>query len=197
MKSWSESISLSDVPRDIQLTCVMSVAEGEEEHKRRQQLQSRYEEGRQDAEAQVREELAQQRAELMEVQNGVLSSLRDTLPKVVRGSEKHLVSVALEVAQKLVSDMPISQQMVEAAIREALHQVESTVEYRVQINPQDLALLKRTQSPLLSSAKGTQPVHFESSSEVARGGCLVQTPYGVIDTQRETKMRLLKEALND
>lgn len=40
------------------------------------------------------------------------------------------------------------------------------------------------------------PLRFAGSSEVTRGGCLVQTRFGVIDARRETKVEQIRQALN-
>jgi flagellar biosynthesis/type III secretory pathway protein FliH len=55
--------------------------------------------------------------------------------------------------------------------------------------------LKRVNSPLLLSGNGQEQVHFDCSPEVTRGGCLVQTRFGIIDARRETKIELLKQAM--
>jgi flagellar biosynthesis/type III secretory pathway protein FliH len=40
-------------------------------------------------------------------------------------------------------------------------------------------------------------VELISSTEVSRGGCVVQTRFGVIDARRETKLELLQESLKN
>ncbi len=106
-----------------------------------------------------------------------------------------MVSLALAVAQKLVADMPISAAMVEAAVRDALAQVEGTAQFTVRLHPADLELLQKAGSPLLALGDGAKDFRFLSSPEVTRGGCLVQTHFGTVDARRETKFDLLKRNL--
>ena len=84
--------------------------------------------------------------------------------------------------------------MVDAVVREALRQVEDTAEATIQLHAEDLALLQKHKSEILDGAPGSGPLRFVGSSEVSRGGCLVQTRFGVIDARRETKMDQLQEA---
>src|SRR5712675_978891 len=98
-----------------------------------------------------------------------------------------VVSLALEVAQKLVSEMPISVPMVEAAVRDALAQVEGTAKFTVRLHPADLELLQKAQSPVLVAGDPANEFRFLGSPEVTRGGCLVQTQFGTVDARRETK----------
>jgi flagellar biosynthesis/type III secretory pathway protein FliH len=124
--------------------------------------------------------LIQQRAELHQLVQGLLESLRQAVPQVIRDTETTMVSLALAVAQKLVAGLPISTEMVEAAVRDALTQVEGTARFTVRLHRADLELLQKAGSPLLTPGDG-RDFRFLSSSEVSRGGCLVETSFGIID----------------
>jgi flagellar assembly protein FliH len=121
--------------------------------------------------------------------------LRQAVPQVVRDTENLIVSLALEVAQKLVADIPITVPVVEAAVRDALAQVDGTAQFTVRLNPADLELLQNANSPTLKPAEGSDEFRFVPAPEVARGGCMVQTRFGTVDARRETKLDLLKRSL--
>lgn len=157
--------------------------------------QAAFERGLAEGEKRLSEQLLRQRADLLQLQNGVLTSLRQAASQVVRQGESALVELALEVAQKLVSGLPISAESVEAAIRSALAQVEETTELDISLHADDLALLQQCNSPVLLPGPGNQAVRFHTSPEVTRGGCLVQTRFGTIDARRETKLDLIRQSL--
>jgi flagellar assembly protein FliH len=169
---------------------------GDGETLRQADLFASYERGRLEGERALSEQLVRQRAEVMELQTGLLASLRETVPQVAREAERTLVTLALEAAQKLVSGMPVSAESIEAAVKEAIAQVEDTAEFTVQLHADDLALLERTNSPLLLPQGGHERIRFQPSAHVTRGGCVVQTRFGVIDNRRETKVEMLRHALN-
>ena len=154
-----------------------------------------FERGLAEGEKRLSEQLLRQRTELLELQNGVLASLREVLPQVVRQSESALIQLALEVARKLVSDLPVSAEMVEAALGSALAKVEDSAEFHVYLHADDLALLQKCNSPVLLPGPGNEAVRFQTSPEVTRGGCLVQTRFGVVDARRETKLELIRQSL--
>jgi flagellar assembly protein FliH len=162
-----------------------------------EQLKTRYEQGLRDGEKALREQLLAQRNELLELQQGVLQSLRQCLPQVRSECEQVLVELALAAAQKLVSGLPISAELIEAAVREALEHCEATQELMVLLNGADLELLQRVNSPLLLANVGGDKLRFQVSPEVTRGGCQVQTRFGVLDARRETKFDLLKRSLQN
>ena len=133
---------------------------------------------------------------MAELQRSVLDALRRTVPQVVKETETTLIRLALESAQKLVADMPINAEMIEAVVRNALRQVEDTSEITIQLHPEDLALLQKNDSSLLKDFSGGGTLRFAQSLEVSRGGCLVQTRFGTIDARRETKLEALQRTLS-
>jgi len=184
------------IPFNAPLTDVKLVRSGEREVLRNEDLKASFESGRMEGERALSEQLIRQRAEVMELQTGVLASLRDAVPQVTRDCEGMLVTLALEAAHKFVSEIPVSAEMLEGAVKEACAQVEDCAEFAVQLHPEDLALLERTNSPLLLPQGGKDRIHFHGSGHVSRGGCIVQTRFGVIDARRETKLELMKNALS-
>ena len=158
-------------------------------------MHAAYDRGRIDGEKAVSEQLIKQRGEMNELFQGIMTSMSQAVPQVVRETENMLVSLALEVAQKLVAEMPISAEMVEAAIQDALGQVEGTAQVTIRLHPADLEILQNGNSLLLDNSHGATEFRFLGSPEVSRGGCLVQTRFGVVDARRETKFDLLKQNL--
>ena len=190
MKPRRETIRLAQPLKDAALARC-----GDREAFHRGDLQASYERGRLDGERALSEQLIRQRAEVMELQTGVLASLRGAVPQVAREGERALVALALEAARKLVSGLPVSAEMIEAAVKEAIAQVEDTAGFTVQLHSEDLALLQRINSPLLLPQGGEERIRFQAAAHVTRGGCVVQTRFGVIDARRETKVELLRTAL--
>jgi len=181
----SETLQLTQPPRDIRLTT-------EEELSREQ---AAYERGRRDADNALNQVLLEQRRELVEALQNTLVSLRRVMPQVVEDSRQQLIALALEVAHKLTAGIPVSAEVVEAAVRDALAHVGQTTECTVYLHPEDLKLLRQLEAPTLPIDGANDGVKFESSGEVTRGGCLVKTKFGVVDARRETKLEQLQKTL--
>lgn len=181
-------------PRDIRLSSCAPLSERldalMEERER-----SAFIRGHHEGEKQLGEQLIHQRAEILELQNGVLETLRQAVPQVRQEAEKQLAELALELAHKLVDGLPVSREMVEAAVKSAMDEIEDTTEYTVQLHPEDLDLLKKFGSSVLSTGESADRVRFTPSGEVSRGGCIIQTRFGMIDARRETRVELLRDAL--
>jgi flagellar assembly protein FliH len=194
MNSWSETLPLRKPLRDVRLAGPGGGAPPSAEELRQAELAARYQMGLADGEKALNEKLMQQRAELHELSQGLLESLRQAVSQVIRETEGTMVSLALAVSQKLVADLPVTAAMVEAAVRDSLAQVEGAAHFTVRLNRADLELLQKTGSPLLTPAEG-RDFRFLASADVTRGGCLVETSFGTVDGRLETKFDLLKKGL--
>jgi flagellar assembly protein FliH len=189
---WSESIPFHRPLLDVRVLA-QSPSQDWTEHLRERE-QAAYERGRREGEDSLREQLVSQRNEIGGALNSVLESLRKVVPQLVHETESALIQLALESAQKIVAGLPITAKMVDAVVREALRQVEDTAEVTIQLHPDDLALLRKQKAKILDGAEGSAPLRFAGSAEVTRGGCLVQTRFGIIDARRETKFQQLHGA---
>jgi flagellar assembly protein FliH len=192
MNPWRQSIRLSHLLHSLRLGQAPAEPDGPA---LAEKLRVRYEEGLRDGEKRLREQLLQQRAELMELQNGLFQSLRQCLPQVRTECEGALVELALEVARRLVAGMPISAETIAFAVREALNHIEAGQDMVVLLHAEDLGLLEKANDPMLLTTIGGEKIRFQASPELTRGGCLVQTRFGTMDARRETKFELLKQSL--
>jgi flagellar assembly protein FliH len=191
MQSWPETIRLAHKPRNVEVTASWP-AELEKRIQERERVA--VERGRAEAQKLFGEQMIQQRQELMALQDGILGALKDSIPGVVRDCETHLAELAVEVARKVVDGMPITAEVVEAAVSTAMRQVEESSHYTIFLNPADLQLLESKTSALLGG-NDTRKITVTASNEITRGGCIVETPFGRVDARRETKFDLLKTAL--
>jgi flagellar assembly protein FliH len=192
MKPLPEMLRFTEPLRSVRLLSCLDASSAADLEQR---LRARYEQGLRDGEKALREQLVQQRSDLLQLQQGILRSLQQTFPQVRTECEAALVDLALAAAQKLVAALPITPEMIEAEIRDALANLEDTHDLTVFLHKDDLALLERVNAPVLLATAGGEKLHFETSAEVTRGGCLIQTRFGVLDARRETKLELLKKAM--
>jgi flagellar assembly protein FliH len=191
---WADTILFDRPLGDVrQLTGVMAL---DWQNFLREREAAAYERGRRDGESALNEQLIRQRNEMVQLQRGIFESLQKVLPQVVHEAENSLIELALETARKMVAGIEIDSALLEGTVREALRQCEGTSDILVQLHPDDLALLRQNQSPILEGLPETGPLKFSGSHEVTRGGCILQTRFGLVDARRETKIHQLKQSLN-
>jgi flagellar assembly protein FliH len=191
---WADTILFEQPLRDV---CLLVGAPAQDwQNFLRDREQAAFENGRRAGESALNEQLLRQRNDTIELQRGILNSLQTALPKVAHEAESAVIELALESAKKIVAGLPIDLAMVEATVREALRQAEDTAEISVQLHPDDLALLRQHQAEILNGLPESGPLRFSQSSEISRGGCMVQTRFGLIDARRETKIEQLRQSIS-
>ena len=167
--------------------------------------QAAYDRGKKEAEANLQEQLdilkaeytTEKDKELAAFCDNIRSELGGQVPKILESLEKHVINLAADIAMKIVADLPIDKTMVESVVKDALAKAEKDAEIVVHLHPHDLELLTQGNSELLEESHGAGKVLFKASSEVTRGGCLLDTHYGIVDARRETKTDLLKKAVTE
>jgi flagellar assembly protein FliH len=184
-------ITFPSPPREIRLRSG-STAEAEKQASEA----AAYERGLADGERRLSQQLLEQRNEMLHLQNGVLASLQRSASDVIRQSQEAVTQLAFLIAEKIVGQLPVTESAVEHSVKEALAQVEKATEFLVELNPEDLALLQKSGSPLLSAGEGSKKFEFQGAANISRGGCMVHTHFGVIDARRETRWELVLQALN-
>jgi flagellar assembly protein FliH len=191
---WADTILLSQPLRDVRLLADAPAQDWQQFLRDREQ--AAFENGRRAGETALSAQLLLQRNETVELQRGILASLQAALPKVAHEAESAMIDLALEAAKKIVAGLPIDVKLVETTVHEALAQTEDTAEITIQLHPEDLALLRQHQSPILNGLPDSGPLRFSPSSDVSRGGCVIQTRFGLVDARRETKIEQLRQSLN-
>ena len=135
--------------------------------------------------------------------NGVtnlLANLEQTvqsqLTRRLQDLESELIEFSTEAAIRLVNNVPITTEIIEAAIRDAVSNAEQNTEVAVYVNPEDIKMLRTDDSDLLAQSPHERKMKFVSDPKITRGGCVVDTNCGLIDGQRETRIELLKKTVN-
>lgn len=136
------------------------------------------------------EQLVEQRKQILELQRGVIQSLQQVLPGLVRQHEAALVELAVACAKRVIGETPVSIERLQAVIREATTGLQATSKYEVYLNPADLAVLREIQGGLSPADKKAE---YLGDSGVARGGCIVKSQFGMVDATLETKLRRMEQ----
>lgn len=99
------------------------------------------------------------------------------------------VALALAIAEKVIAGaLAVEPERVVEVVRGALRSVVDRERIVIQVNPDDLDLVRDAVGELLSSLGGIEHVEVQQERRVGRGGALVRTSVGEIDATIETKL---------
>lgn len=154
-----------------------------------------FERGRAAGERSLAQELLQQRADMHALQAGVLAQVRDSVRATLAGCEDLMVELAGEIALRVIGDSAVTRESIQHAVGDALREVHDSTEFTVFLHPQDLELLGSASGIDGVAATESDRARFAPDPTIARGGCIVRTAFGVLDSRREVRIASVKEAL--
>jgi len=120
-----------------------------------------------------------------------LASLRSD---VLHAAERQVVQLALALAHRMLQrEIDADRGLLLAMARVALDRMGEAVRATIRLHPDDFAVVMTAREP---SASADQ-VQVVADSSVARGGCLVQSEFGLMDVGLDSQIREMARALLD
>ena len=126
---------------------------------------------------------------LLETTAKVAEKAKVERAQLIKESEQSIVALAIDIAKKIIDEeVSANPDLIAKAVDRAIQKVNSEGPVRIRLNPEDLALL----APYWDRIKGSgdKPMKWETvaDEQVGRGGCVIDTRYGVIDARIETQL---------
>jgi flagellar assembly protein FliH len=167
-------------------------AEREAEQIREQARRSALEEGYAAGRADALRELAPSAQALA----AALSSARAREVEVAERIERDAVVLAVGIAQKVVAGaIAVEPERVLDVIRGALRAIVERESVVLQVNPDDLELVRDALGEVAASLGGIDHLEVQGERRVERGGALLRTSVGEVDARVQTKLEKAQAAV--
>jgi flagellar biosynthesis/type III secretory pathway protein FliH len=109
--------------------------------------------------------------------------------------EREAVVLAVEVAEKVVAGaLEVEPERVLDVVRGALRALVERERVVIQVNPEDMEIVREGLDELRGSLGGMEHVDVQEERRVPRGGAVVRTTVGEIDARIRTKLDRAKDA---
>lgn len=152
--------------------------------------------GQQAVEATVREQLGAQLATLLPALQQAVQDVRHAKQAWLAHWEKSAVHVAAKIAGRLVRrELSGSPEITLALVREALELAAGSSQVRLCLNPADHEALKPQVETLVREFSALGGAEVLADAAISRGGCRVETRFGVIDQQFEAQLERIEQEL--
>ncbi|HVA46660.1 MAG TPA: FliH/SctL family protein [Pirellulales bacterium] len=133
----------------------------------------------------------------------VLPALRTAIAEIERSKQSwlgHWEREALHLSAAMAARVCRRQAMQEPQItldllKEALELAGGNASVRILLHPHDHAALGQQVEKLVSEFSRLAAAEIVADAQISRGGCRVETDYGVIDQQFETQLERIEEEL--
>lgn len=173
---------------------VVARAEAEAERIRNEARQQGYAEGM----VAGRSELRALAEPVVESLSSAVEELRALQEEAVAMVERDAVILAMEIAEKVVAGaIAVEPERVLDVVKGALRAIVERERIVIQVNPEDLAIMREGLDELAGSLGGIEHVEVQEERRVDRGGAVVRTSVGEIDARIATKLDRARAAVEE
>ncbi|SDF38891.1 flagellar assembly protein FliH [Sporolituus thermophilus] len=150
--------------------------------------------GRQDIEAERQNALRQ----AADQAGQLLAAARREYQQTLIDAERHIIDLALAVARKILArEIEENPMVVLPIVRAALEKVRDQEQITILVNPEDFEVVLEAKRDLELVIGRERALQIIADNTVGRGGCLLDTPFGMVDARIDTQFEMVKRALED
>jgi flagellar assembly protein FliH len=155
--------------------------------------QEAYEQGFQQGEKTAREEIAERFATLFTSLEQACEALSHGRVKALKLAEEDIITLALQLAQKIVRyEVSGHRQVLAATLQRALAYLVDCDRVVIRVNPADLVQAQELQPSLVNSSGLSTPPIMCGDESIGRGGCVVDSEFGSIDARIDAQFAELE-----
>lgn len=163
---------------------------------RQKGFQAGYADGAKEGHAEAFEQFQKDAASRIQGFDQLLGELEAAKEDVFRANERFLIELVFRVSRMVVlQELKTDPQYVLRLTRDLIERVGVRENIRIRVNPKDKETIGMIKDNLDQIFGGLKNVNIEASSQVAGGGCLLDTEWNAIDASIETQLRGVYEAL--
>lgn len=134
------------------------------------------------------------RADVQHLQTATFTKLERAHADLIAQFRTLLPELVTEIASRVVSGTPISQDTVLSIVGEVLQGIEHrSPDLEVRLAPRDLELIAGHESNFREKHPA---LTFLADTDLKPGDCIVQSRFGMLDGRISTKLQICKEALH-
>jgi flagellar assembly protein FliH len=143
-----------------------------------------------------REEAEQEFADTVSALGVALEEIGRLRESILRNSIHDMLLLVMVIAKEVIKrEVEINPDVIVSTISRALHAAVKSDEFHLRINPQDLELVNEKKPFFIASISGLQNITVETSEEVSRGGCFLESNFGEVDATIEGQLEQIREQL--
>jgi type III secretion protein L len=115
---------------------------------------------------------------------------------IIAQAEKEILDLALKIAAKIIgTDLERDPDVLAHIVANAIEAARSSKAMVVRVNPEDGKRLRERAPRLMELIGRTVDIVIKDDADVEKGGCIIQTEFGVIDGQLRTQYEMLRNLL--
>jgi len=151
-----------------------------------------------EAERAIEAELERRRAALQNEAADIIAQAQAQRQLILSATQREVITLAMAVARKIVAqELRVSADVVLATAADALAHLPADIAVaELAVNPADLELVRSQQAGLMQAAGHLTGLEIRPDPAIGRGGSLVRSEAGDVDSRISTRLHQIETALN-
>ncbi|MBZ0182654.1 MAG: hypothetical protein K8F60_09365 [Melioribacteraceae bacterium] len=155
-----------------------------------------YNKGYDDAKAELESEYNQQMMEKAEEFYSIIKSFEERIISYETAFEKVVIETSKQISKKIITREIENQSIIETVLKNSLQKVIGANQILIKLNPNDYqSIVKSDFLPELENQ--FNKVKFEEDEKIEKGGCLINTELGNVDSKISTMVNELIKKLEN
>lgn len=155
-----------------------------------------YNKGYDDAKAELESEYNQQMMEKAEEFYSIIKSFEERIINYETAFEKVVIETSKQISKKIITREIENQSIIETVLKNSLQKVIGANQILIKLNPNDYQSI--VNSDLLPELENQfNKVKFEEDEKIEKGGCLINTELGNVDSKISTMVNELIKKLEN
>jgi len=126
-----------------------------------------------------------------------IAKVEEEIIQVRHETEKVALPVALKAAKKIVGrELEVSENAIVDIVSNSLKAVVTHKRITIYVNRKDLEALEKSRIDLKNLFENLEVLTLRERSDVAPGGCIIETEGGIINAQLENQWRIMENAFD-
>jgi flagellar assembly protein FliH len=127
-----------------------------------------------------------------------LEELAQVRKQLLVGAERDVMRLALEIAKKVVKrEVTIDEELILTMVKVAVNRLAEQTAVTIRLNPKDFQVMQAQQNSRSILGPGNEGIKLVEDSLISRGGCLIETESGTIDSRIEEQFKEIERGLFD
>jgi len=128
----------------------------------------------------------------------IVSTAVDIRDDIIKSSEKMMTEMILMISRKVIKDEIVERrEVVINNIKEAIKRVKDRDRIDIRVNFADLDMTTAHKDELIKMMESLKKVNIYEDSRVDRGGCIIETDVGSIDSRISSQLDMIEEAIRN
>ncbi|MFP4368857.1 MAG: FliH/SctL family protein [Candidatus Kapaibacterium sp.] len=198
---FSEIFSFSDSNQPLEIDIADIAMDKALIEELRQEVQNSYDQGFEDgqlaAEVSFKHEIENQQKWIRRIDE-LSDNFRKEYSKELKKFEEALVPLAIMVAENIIKkEIAEDNHIVISQVKNAIAALDDDQIFKIRVNPDEAEILENVKSKLVADRSQIRKTIIAPDESIERGGCVLETSAGSIDSKISTRLEKMREMLSE